>query len=207
MRINFSSQSRALFQRAPWLTRVKPVPCRSRLGEAILREPRTVSTLLALILDRRAPPKLVLITLKLCRSALPLMSAKSCEQVTLPASAKRYIVGGVVQRGAAGPVARVAKLLLAKLGDFVLPSAWSDAPETVSEDDVEARPPEGEQSGVGEDGEEFGDVVTLYVHKRDHQPAYKVVQKIFRFGPRLRMILDSVADFSPGPGLGSSKPN
>lgn len=189
-----SANTQALSHPHPILSgqRAKPykyILHRSRLGEAILREPRTVSTLLSLILDRRAPPKLVLIILKLCRSALPLMSAKACGEVTLPASAKQYLGRGVAQKGT-GPVVRIAKLLLAKLGDFVLPSMWSDAPE-VSEDDVE-RPVGGERPEGGEGEEEYGDVVTLYVHKREDQPAYKVVQNIFRYDPILCSSLYSV---------------
>lgn len=103
------------------------------------------------------------------------MSAKCCEEVTLPPSARQYLGGRVAQKEAK-PVVRVAKLLLAKLGDFVLPSVWSEC-QGVSEDDVD-----GATIGVEDDREECGDMVSLYVHKRDDQPAHEVVQKILRLG-------------------------
>jgi len=146
---------------------------RSKLGEGILREPRTISTLLSLLLDRRAPPKLVLIVLKLCRSALPLMSAKSCEEVTLPPSARHYLGGkhGAYQVGS--PVVRVANLLLAKLGDFVLPSV-----DTEDEEDLENEAEDYEENEFNNKSES---TMCLYIHKRDDQPAHEVVQKVLRY--------------------------
>lgn len=149
-----------------------PSIIRSRLGEGILREPRTVSTLLSLLLDRRAPPKLVLIVLKLCRSALPLMDAKSCQEVTLPTSARHYlgVKHGLHQEGSS--VVRVAELLLGKLGDFVLPSVDSG-----TEDEIESEAEVYEENDISTKSES---TMCLYVHKRDDQPAHEVVQKVLR---------------------------
>ncbi|PFX24720.1 putative E3 ubiquitin-protein ligase HECTD4 [Stylophora pistillata] len=142
---------------------------RSKLGEGILREPRTISTLLSLLLDRQAPPKLILIVLKLCCSALPLMSAKTCEEVELPSSAKFYFGGKHEESLEGSSVFRVAKLLLAKLGDFVLPSL-----NPGSEEDQEEDMDEYDDSEIAD---KDGDRMCLYVHKRDDQPAHEVVQK------------------------------
>ena len=61
------------------------------MGEAILSEPCTVSTLLALLMDRHASPRLILTVLKLLRTALPLMSADSCQGVSLPTAANQIL--------------------------------------------------------------------------------------------------------------------
>lgn len=147
---------------------------RSKLGEGILREPRTISTLLSLLLDRRAPPKLILIVLKLCRSALPLMSAKNCQEVTLPPSARHYLDEKHGTNQESSSVVRVARLLLAKLGGFVLPSV-----DSAGEEDLED-----ENYNENDFMENSGAMMCLYLHKRDDQPAHEVVQKVLRYGEK-----------------------
>ena len=181
-RISFESLDyRPLFFRAPPSSAVyqschcTPHCSRSKLGEGILREPRTVSILLSLLLDRRAPPKLVLIVLKLCRCALPLMSAKSCGEVTLPSEAMHYLAGKHGTLPNESSVLRVATLLLAKLGDFVLPSADSKSPElleVISSDESDTEDTSSDASNGG--------MMSLYLHKRHDQPAHEVVQKVLR---------------------------
>ena len=150
------------------------LPIRSKLGEGILREPRTISTLLSLLLDRRAPPKLILIVLKLCRSALPLMSAKNCQEVTLPPSARHYLGEKHGANQESSSVVRVARLLLAKLGGFVLPSVDSAGEEDLGHEDY----------GENDVMEKSGAMMYLYLHKRDDQPAHEVVQKVLRYGEK-----------------------
>ena len=67
---------------------------------------------------------------------------------------------------------RVAKLLLAKLGDFVLPSVDSGSGED-PEDEAE----DYEENYINNKSES---TMCLYVHKRDDQPAHEVVQKVLR---------------------------
>lgn len=153
-----------------------PLVIRSKLGEGILREPRTISTLLSLLLDRRAPPKLILIVLKLCRSALPLMSAKNCQEVTLPHSARHYLGEKHGANQGSSSVVRVARLLLAKLGGFVQPSV-----DSAGEEDLEDDAEDYDENDVLE---KSGAMMCLYLHKRDDQPAHEVVQKVLRYGQK-----------------------
>ena len=94
------------------------------MGRAILSQPACVSKLLSLLLDQRPSPKLVLIILQLCRVALPLMSAQDCAHVQLPAWGAELAssaAGGEGGVTTSDPPARIASLLLAKLGDCVVP--------------------------------------------------------------------------------------
>ena len=75
---------------------------------------------------------------------------------------------------------KVAKLLLAKLGDYILPSAESDS-VSVSEEDISTKSGEKHQDGESNDGQD--DVVSVNVHLQENQQAHEVVQKIFRFVP------------------------
>ena len=67
---------------------------------------------------------------------------------------------------------RVAELLLAKLGDFVLPSVDSGI-----EDEIEREAVVYEENDISTKSES---TMCLYVHKRDDQPAHEVVQKVLR---------------------------
>ena len=100
------------------------------MGKAILSQPACVSKLLSLLLDQRPSPKLVLIILQLCRVALPLMSAEDCASVQLPywgqevSTLLRGADEGMEGEGEEqlnDPPAKIASLLLAKLGDYVVP--------------------------------------------------------------------------------------
>lgn len=100
------------------------------------------------------------------------MSAKSCAQVTLPPSARHYLdkKHGLHQDGSS--VVRVASLLLAKLGDFVLPSV-----DTGDEEELEKEVEDYGENGFNSKSE---DTMCLYLHKRDDQPAHEVVQRVLR---------------------------
>ena len=101
------------------------------------------------------------------------MSAKSCEQVTLPSSARHYLGGKHKHHQGGSSVVRVANLLLAKLGDFVLPSV-----DSRDEDDLENEAEDYEENGFSNSNES---TMCLYLHKRDDQPAHEVVQKVLRY--------------------------
>lgn len=69
---------------------------------------------------------------------------------------------------------RVARLLLAKLGGFVLPSVDSAGEEDLEDEDYD-------ENDVME---KSGAMMCLYLHKRDDQPAHEVVQKVLRYGEK-----------------------
>ena len=94
------------------------------MGKAILSQPACVSKLLSLLLDQRPSPKLVLIILQLCRVALPLMSAEDCESVMLPSWGQEVSSLGGEGQQLMDPPAKIASLLLAKLGDYVVPGKF-----------------------------------------------------------------------------------
>ena len=108
------------------------------------------------------------------------MSAKNCQEVTLPPSARHYLGEKHGAHHGGSSVFRVAKLLLAKLGDFVLPSVDSGTEEGLEEDS--------EDYNESESSENSGGMMCLYLHKRDDQPAHEVVQKVLRYG--VKTILD-----------------
>ncbi|XP_031557373.1 probable E3 ubiquitin-protein ligase HECTD4, partial [Actinia tenebrosa] len=144
----------------------------SKMGEAILQQSCTVSTLLAVLLDPRAPPKLVLTVLKLCRAALPLMTTNSCEQLTLPVTAERYL-NRDDNAADLKPVLKVAKLLLAKLGDFILPCVQNGKRLQYGKNGN----CNGGVEGTANDTEKTEQYI-VYVHKRSDQPSHEVVQTI-----------------------------
>jgi hypothetical protein len=70
----------------------------------------------------RPSPKLVLIILQLCRVALPLMSTGDCAQVVLPTWGQHlYAAHWSSAQPVSDPPARIISLLLAKLGDLLVP--------------------------------------------------------------------------------------
>ncbi|KAJ8312853.1 hypothetical protein KUTeg_010226 [Tegillarca granosa] len=102
---------------------------RSRMGRAILSQPACVSKLLSLLLDQRPSPKLVLIILQLCRVALPLMNTLDCEAVELPSWGQHlYSSHWSGAEPISDPPAKIASLLLAKLGDFLVPGNSDNRP-------------------------------------------------------------------------------
>ena len=70
----------------------------------------------------RPSPKLVLVILQLCRVALPIMSAEDCELIELPTWGEHMQQAlGTDFRQQDGKSLMIASLLLAKLGDFLVP--------------------------------------------------------------------------------------
>ena len=94
------------------------------LGSCDFERLETVYTKLLhlFIILSRPSPKLVLIILQLCRVALPLMTADSCDRVDLPTWGSEVSVSYPpdVEDSDAKSV-KIASLLLAKLGDFLTP--------------------------------------------------------------------------------------
>lgn len=108
------------------------------------------------------------------------MSAKSCEEVELPSSAKLYFGGKHEESLEGSSVVRVAKLFLAKLGDFLLPSL---SPER--EEDQEEEVDEYDDSEIAHKDE---DSMCVYVHKRDDQPAHEIVRNVLRYSVKTTLI-------------------
>lgn len=81
----------------------------------------------------RPSPKLVLIILQLCRVALPLMSTDDCEYVELPSWGQHmHSSHWNNAESISDPAAKIVSLLLAKLGDFLVPGmyiVWRCHPE------------------------------------------------------------------------------
>ncbi|XP_035690109.1 probable E3 ubiquitin-protein ligase HECTD4 [Branchiostoma floridae] len=154
---------------------------RSKLGKAILSQPACVSKLLSLLLDQRPSPKLVLIVLQLCRVALPLISAEDCENIQLPCWGQDM---HVFEGGIQDPAARIASLLLAKLGDYVVPGAQT-ALSLASPDHSQPSAPASAavHGGTGdrerlEETEAQDGRIAVYVHKREDQSSHEVIQPL-----------------------------
>ena len=80
---------------------------------------------------------------------------------------------------------RVAKLLLAKLGDFVLPSV-----DSASDEDLEDDAEEYDENEITD--KTGSSMMCLYLHKRDDQPAHEVVQKVLRYNFSNSLIIHQV---------------
>ncbi|KAK7087914.1 probable E3 ubiquitin-protein ligase HECTD4 isoform X2 [Littorina saxatilis] len=154
---------------------------RSKMGKAILSQPACVSKLLSLLLDQRPSPKLVLIILQLCRVALPLMSTVDCAQVVLPAWGQHlYAAHWSSAQPVSDPPARIISLLLAKLGDLLVPgdqvmlSSRTPSQETSS--------PSPTSSSGAKEREENTDVqggrISVFLHKREDQMSHDVIQPL-----------------------------
>ncbi|XP_066272380.1 LOW QUALITY PROTEIN: probable E3 ubiquitin-protein ligase HECTD4 [Branchiostoma lanceolatum] len=157
---------------------------RSKLGKAILSQPACVSKLLSLLLDQRPSPKLVLIVLQLCRVALPLISAEDCEKIQLPCWGQDMHSCGGLREDPADPAARIASLLLAKLGDYVVPGAQT-ALSLASPDHTQSSAPASAavHGGTGErerleETEAQDGRIAVYVHKREDQSSHEVIQPL-----------------------------
>ncbi|KAL8604631.1 hypothetical protein ACOMHN_013411 [Nucella lapillus] len=154
---------------------------RSKMGKAILSQPACVSKLLSLLLDQRPSPKLVLIILQLCRVALPLMSTSDCAQVALPAWGQHlYAAHWSCAQPVSDPPARIISLLLAKLGDLLVPGDQVMLSSRTPSQDTSSPTPTG--SGGAKEREENTDVqggrISVFLHKREDQMSHDVIQPL-----------------------------
>ncbi|XP_055958013.1 probable E3 ubiquitin-protein ligase HECTD4 [Patella vulgata] len=154
---------------------------RSRMGKAILSQPACVSKLLSLLLDQRPSPKLVLIILQLCGVALPLMSPTDCANVELPAWGQHLTSGHWSNaQPVDDPPAKIVSLLLAKLGDFLVPgdqvllSSRSPSQEVTSGGHSSSS----NKCDQSEDSDVQGGRISVYLHKKDDQTAHDVIQPL-----------------------------
>ncbi|XP_030623120.1 LOW QUALITY PROTEIN: probable E3 ubiquitin-protein ligase HECTD4 [Chanos chanos] len=156
---------------------------RSHIGKAILSQPACVSKLLSLLLDQRPSPKLVLITLQLCRAALPLMSVEDCGNVALPSWSYSMSTLDSDQQDASDPASRIAALLLAKLADYVVPgcqtllSPSSSEPDTSLLRSCPKTSVKTDKDGA-EESEAVGGKLSIFIHKREDQSSHEVLQPL-----------------------------
>ncbi|XP_055995500.1 probable E3 ubiquitin-protein ligase HECTD4 isoform X2 [Ostrea edulis] len=152
---------------------------RSRMGRAILSQPACVSKLLSLLLDQRPSPKLVLIILQLCRVALPLMNTADCELVELPVWGQHLTTTHWnTSEPITDPPAKIVSLLLAKLGDFLVPGDYATL--------VSRRPSmdlaQGKSQSSDKDKSEESDIqagkLSVFIHKREDQLSHEVIQPL-----------------------------
>ncbi|XP_077866440.1 putative E3 ubiquitin-protein ligase HECTD4 [Saccoglossus kowalevskii] len=155
---------------------------RSRMGKAILSQPACVSKLLSLLLDQRPSPKLVLIILQLCRVALPLMTAEDCESVTLPSWGQEVSMLAGEDEMLSDPPAKICSLLLAKLGDYVVPGGQTTATPTTEFPESTSKPSQTLPSTVererGEECEVQDGRISVFIHKREDQSSHEVIQPL-----------------------------
>ncbi|XP_052243277.1 probable E3 ubiquitin-protein ligase HECTD4 isoform X2 [Dreissena polymorpha] len=153
---------------------------RSHMGKAILSQPACVSKLLSLLLDQRPSPKLVLIILQLCRVALPLMDAIECERVELPTWGHMPLSSHwSTSKPISDPAAKIVSLLLARLGDFLVPGLWiamifGDL-ATVASRQQSIDPDHSRDKGSSDDFISHNGRASVFVHKREDQQANEVV--------------------------------
>ena len=146
---------------------------RSNMGKAIISQPACIARLLSLLVEQRPTPKLVQVVLQLCSVALPLMSVNDSEAVRLP-------VIHQLSRDETGlsAAAQIVHLLIAKLGDFVMPMFFSTAtthsnvPQNLSSSRIEILP-----TDESERDDEM-DRVSVFIHKRQDQSAHEVIQPL-----------------------------
>ncbi|XP_028827058.1 probable E3 ubiquitin-protein ligase HECTD4 isoform X2 [Denticeps clupeoides] len=161
---------------------------RSHIGKAILSQPACVSKLLSLLLDQRPSPKLVLIILQLCRTALPLMSVEDCGNVALPTWSFSIHAFDAEQQDSNDPASRIAALLLAKLADYVVPgNHWAGCQTLLSPSPSEpdtsltrSSPKSALKADkdIGEEGEAVDGKLSIFIHKREDQSSHEVLQPL-----------------------------
>uniref|UniRef100_T1J2Q6 HECT domain-containing protein n=1 Tax=Strigamia maritima TaxID=126957 RepID=T1J2Q6_STRMM len=163
---------------------------RSRLGKAILSQPPCVSKLLSLLLDHRPSPKLVLVILQLCHVALPLMSAEDCTKVELPSwGCDIHLEESETQNNSEEPSVQIARLLLTKLGEYVIPGCRTKLSTESANDDggsddllLSAKSSSKDQAGKCEtqDGK-----LSVFIHKREDQTCHEIIQPLLSSDSRL----------------------
>uniref|UniRef100_A0A8C1RQA0 HECT domain E3 ubiquitin protein ligase 4 n=1 Tax=Cyprinus carpio TaxID=7962 RepID=A0A8C1RQA0_CYPCA len=156
---------------------------RSHIGKTILSQPACVSKLLSLLLDQRPSPKLVLIILQLCRTALPLMSVEDCGNVALPSWSYSAYALDAEQQEASDPAFRIASLLLAKLADYVVPGCQTLLSPSASEADTSltrACPKSSAKTDrdASEESEAVDGKLSIFIHKREDQSSHEVLQPL-----------------------------
>ncbi|XP_062590799.1 probable E3 ubiquitin-protein ligase HECTD4 isoform X2 [Saccostrea cucullata] len=152
---------------------------RSRMGRAILSQPACVSKLLSLLLDQRPSPKLVLIILQLCRVALPLMNTADCELVELPVWGQHLTTTHWnTSEPISDPPAKIVSLLLAKLGDFLVPGDYATlVSRRPSVDLTQGKPQTGDKEKSEESDIQAGKL-SVFIHKREDQLSHEVIQPL-----------------------------
>lgn len=146
---------------------------RSNMGKAIISQSACIARLLSLLVEQRPTPKLVQVVLQLCSVALPLMSTNDNEAVQMP------VVRQLTTETGLPAAVQIVHLLIAKLGDFVMPmfsstaamaTSRSTAPQSLSCSKIE--------TVVADERDDEMDRVSVFVHKRQDQSAHEVIQPL-----------------------------
>jgi hypothetical protein len=152
---------------------------RSHMGRTILSQPACVSKLLLLLTDQRPSPKLVLIALQLCRTALPLMTLADCSQVVIPPHSSLAGVSSL------NLPSQIISLLMFKLAEYITPSNSQMRAKTVPDD--EASPVEdtvslvspSQQDEIDESGH-----ASVYLYRREEENVADLLQLLINQDPR-----------------------
>lgn len=123
----------------------------------------------------------MLIILQLCRVALPLMSTEDCDKVDLPAWGQDLQPEGGLPPTASEKSVRIASLLLAKLGDFLVPGDQTTIVLKQASNDLAMQQSEGGGKGEkAEDSNVLDGCLSVFVHKRADQSSHEVIQPLLR---------------------------
>ncbi|XP_059095573.1 probable E3 ubiquitin-protein ligase HECTD4 [Tigriopus californicus] len=166
---------------------------RCQIGRDILSKPKCVSTLLALMLETRLSPKMILSITRLCHIALPLMSSTDCDQVHVP----DWFLGNIKVVWPSDSTARdkIVDLLLTKMGDFIVPGVTASLPHHATFSKRSTRlttkseskdQPKLEPNPNVELARECNNL-SLIIHKREDESAQDIVQKLLNSNHELRL--------------------
>eukprot|EP00092_Neocalanus_flemingeri_P030552 GFUD01033172.1.p1 GENE.GFUD01033172.1~~GFUD01033172.1.p1 ORF type:complete len:4225 (-),score=861.78 GFUD01033172.1:307-12981(-) len=165
---------------------------KSKMGRDILSQPACVSKLLALLLEPRLSPKMILTIVQLCHVALPLMSSEGFDQVELP----NWSLGNEeIYKHDANPSRKMISLILAKLADYLVPGCQVSAFQQVK--DFEAVANDGkinaedydlaEDTVIPTDIPDMDRTLSLYLYKREDESAHEIIQQLLNASADLRL--------------------
>ena len=165
---------------------------KSKMGRDILSQPACVSKLLALLLEPRLSPKMILTIVQLCHVALPLMSSEGFDQVDLP----NWSLGNEeLYKDVANPPRKMISLILAKLADYLVPGCQVSAYEQVRDINITISDAltESEEYDLEEDTVIPTDIpdmdrtLSLYLYKREDESAHEIIQQLLNASADLRL--------------------
>lgn len=164
-----------------------------QIGRDILSKPKCVSTLLALMLETRLSPKMILSITRLCHIALPLMSSTDCDQVEVP----DWFLGNIKVVWPSNSNARdkIVDLLLTKMGDFIVPGVAASLPHhatfskrsTRTATKSESKDQHRIEANPNVELARECNTLSLIIHKREDESAQDIVQKLLNSNHELRL--------------------
>ena len=163
----------------------------SKMGQDILSQPTCVSKLLSLLLEPKLSPRMIQTIVQLCHVALPLLSHESFNQVEVPI----WSLGEEnVCPAEDKPCKSMVKLLLAKIADYIVPGYQIKAltQKTIFEklEEVKEKIDENfneEDALIPHDIPDMDRTMSLYLYKREDEPAHDVIQHLLNASAELRL--------------------